>query len=770
MRLVFVNSEGTLGGAERCLLDLFSSLASELPGAAAHLVCLAPGPFPDEARRMGIPVTILPLPESLARAGDTALKHGGVLRHAQFVGSGLRALGAAPLFAASLRRTIEAQSPTLIHSNSIKTHLLLRLATRLTTPVIWHVHDFAGRRPVARNLLRWTSSGAAGIIANSRAVAADIARLAPAPPIAAVLNGIDTDVFSPGAAASAELDAAAGLSPAPAGTLRIGLVATYARWKGHCLFLDAAREALSAGLGNRARFYIIGGPIYRTQGSQVGEAELREHARRLGIADRVGFVGFQNEPAAAYRALDVVVHASTEPEPFGRTIAEAMACGKAVIVAAAGGAKEIVTDGKDALTFTPGDAPGLARLMVHLASDETMRRRLGTAARATVLSRFTRRRYAAEVGDFYRHVVERARRPALVVAMGYIDDNWHSSRNLTAGLADSLRSTEAVPAAFRAPHLHAPRLFRAPRWADRRVRYPRTIPSGGILHLMDHSYGDAILAARDRFDATVVVIQDVAFWRARTAKNAWFRERILRGLAAADRRIASSHAVAEQLRREAGIEADCVIYPGVPVERFPHSSSARDPHLLLHVGSADERKGLDRAIRLLARLPPPFRLLHVGGTLGAALESLAAQLGVARRVSTRPFVGLEQLVACYQEAGALLFPSRYEGFGLPVIEARLCGTPAVVSDAVPAIELLREDPGTMLLDFGAFDEGADHSRVRRAAEVFLASPRKPIALAERERFGWERAAVEYAAVYQDLLSGLDAGTPARAKTASSAPR
>ena len=53
------------------------------------------------------------------------------------------------------------------------------------------------------------------------------------------------------------------------------------------------------------------------------------------------------------RALDIVVHASTEPEPFGLTIAEGMASGRAVIVSAAGGAAEIVQDGVDALTCAP---------------------------------------------------------------------------------------------------------------------------------------------------------------------------------------------------------------------------------------------------------------------------------------------------------------------------------------------------------------------------------------------------------------------------------
>ena len=88
------------------------------------------------------------------------------------------------------------------------------------------------------------------------------------------------------------------------------------------------------------------------------------------------------------RALDVVVHASTQPEPFGLVIAEGQAAARAVIVSAAGGAEELVTDGVDALTHAPGDAGGLARAIERLANDRALRTRLGLAARQSAVRRF----------------------------------------------------------------------------------------------------------------------------------------------------------------------------------------------------------------------------------------------------------------------------------------------------------------------------------------------------------------------------------------------
>jgi glycosyltransferase involved in cell wall biosynthesis len=104
------------------------------------------------------------------------------------------------------------------------------------------------------------------------------------------------------------------------------------------------------------------------------------------------------------RALDVVVHASTEPEPFGLVIAEAMACGRAVIAANAGGAAELVTPGVDALVHRPGDAASLANAIESLASDAALRQRMGVAARQTAVRRFDRRRLAGELLPVYQRV------------------------------------------------------------------------------------------------------------------------------------------------------------------------------------------------------------------------------------------------------------------------------------------------------------------------------------------------------------------------------
>ena len=190
----------------------------------------------------------------------------------------------------------------------------------------------------------------------------------------------------------------------------MGLLATLAHWKGHEVFLRAL-SLVSSKL--RVRGYVIGDALYQTEGSQTSLDELRTIAQRLGLADRVGFTGFVEDSAAAMRALDIVVHASTQPEPFGLVIVEGMACGRPVIVSEAGGAAELMnSNGKAAfephsviaLGHPPGDAEQLAERITQLASSPELRARLGAAGRVSAEQRFNRERMAQKLIPVYERV------------------------------------------------------------------------------------------------------------------------------------------------------------------------------------------------------------------------------------------------------------------------------------------------------------------------------------------------------------------------------
>ena len=204
-------------------------------------------------------------------------------------------------------------------------------------------------------LLRASRRPTVSAVAVSRSVLDDARKvLGPEVPIRAIHNSVDV---------------------ARVGTVRVGLVATFARWKGHEVFFDAISRI---GRDRRARFYVVGGPIYRSIGSQWSLDGLKAEASRRGVLDHVGFVGQVDDPASAFRSLDVVVHASTRPEPFGR----------AVVAILGGGSAELFVDERSALGCPSNDPAALALAVDKLIIDPHLRRSLGEAGRSEALARF----------------------------------------------------------------------------------------------------------------------------------------------------------------------------------------------------------------------------------------------------------------------------------------------------------------------------------------------------------------------------------------------
>jgi glycosyltransferase involved in cell wall biosynthesis len=404
-RVVYLNPVGVLGGAERSLLDVMASFRQADPAAELHLIAATDGPLLERARSLGVGVTLLPMPDCVAELGDSTLKGLGRARaFFALAGRAVRASWPAWRYAERLRQTVAALRPGVVHSNGIKCHLLTRLARLTSCPVLWHVHDFLSSRPVTAPALRWASARIRGAIAVSQAVGGDVRDVLPRVPVDVIYNAVDTGHFMPAPADGVRLDRLANLPPAAPGTVRVGLIAAFGRWKGQVVFLEAAARVVRSRPANRRRFYVVGGPNSRTSGSQFSEGELRAKATEFGVADRVGFTGFQANVADLYRALDVVVHASTAPEPFGMAVVEAMACGKPVIVSRAGGAAELFTHDHDAVGVPPGDAAALASAVNDLAADASRRVRLAERARQTAVAKFSRERLGFQVGAVYDRI------------------------------------------------------------------------------------------------------------------------------------------------------------------------------------------------------------------------------------------------------------------------------------------------------------------------------------------------------------------------------
>lgn len=403
VNLLFLNPVGVLGGAERILLDLLAVLREIRPAWNLHLIVGTDGPLREEARALGVSTRIVPLPATLMRLGDSGLarsERGRTMRTLKQATRTLALLGAMPGYLRRLRRAVAEVRPALIHSNGIKSHLVAGYAAPRGVPVTWHIHDFLAARVLVGKVLRRVARPPTLAIAISEAVRRDTQSVLPRIRVETVYNGIDTKAFTP-EGATLDLAALAGLPPTPEGTLRVGLIGTYARWKGQDVLIDAAARLA----GRPLRWYIIGGPLYETAGSQFRESELRERIRERGLESHVGLVPFQRQPPPVYRSLDLVVHASTKPEPFGRTIVESMASCRPTLVANAGGAAELFTHDVDAVGVAPGDPTALADAIATLATDPARRVRLGEAARNSVVTRFSRTVMGARIATIYESLM-----------------------------------------------------------------------------------------------------------------------------------------------------------------------------------------------------------------------------------------------------------------------------------------------------------------------------------------------------------------------------
>jgi len=401
MRILFVNPVGSLGGAERSLLDMLRALKDEDHELELYLLLLAPGPLEAQARALGVEVEVLALPALLRGMGEASLSPRGVARllfgRAAFAREGVA-------FARRFRKSVARVRPDVVHTNGMKAHMLAGLLSR-DLPGVLHVRDFLAERRFSRRLFAFMQRPRLMVVANSQAVARDAAKQMPRAAVRTVYNAIDLAHFCPGPGDRAWLAGLAGAEPPPPHAVCFGMVATYARWKGQALFLQAAAHLVRERPELPVRFYVVGGPVYSTNGSQFELGELMLLRRQLGLEEHVAFAPFQADVAPVYRALDVLVNPSTRPEPFGRSIVEAMATHCSVIVANNGGALELFSDGVTALGFQTGDAVALAEQMARLASSAELRARLADAAYEQVAERFALQRLGGEIARVYAEVL-----------------------------------------------------------------------------------------------------------------------------------------------------------------------------------------------------------------------------------------------------------------------------------------------------------------------------------------------------------------------------
>jgi glycosyltransferase involved in cell wall biosynthesis len=251
----------------------------------------------------------------------------------------------------------------------------------------------------------------------------------------------------------------------------------------------------------------------------------------------------------------------------------------------------------------------------------------------------------------------------------------------------------------------------------------------------------------------VVTVHDLSFERRPSMMSArdrlLFRTLVPRSARRADRVLTVSERTKRDLVEHYRIaEGKIVVTPnGVdPIFRPGGGAPERSPYALF-VGGIQPRKDPLSAIEALGLLNGDLGLVLVGAEKrgGDEVRSAIRRLGLEQRVELTGHLEREELAALYRGAACLVFPSRYEGFGLPVVEAMASGTP-VVATATGAVPEVAGDAAVLV-------EPGDPAALAAGIEQAIAERDRLVAagLERASRFSWAETARLTLAVYRELL-------------------
>ena len=363
-KILFVDHTAVMGGAELCLLDLASAYAQ-----TSKVLLFQNGALRDRLEQIGVEVNIVP-------ASKTMLE----LR----TSGGLSSLTAIPeLWKIAGYIAQEAQNYDLILANSQKAFVTAAISTlRGSPPIVWYLHDILTAKhfsKVNRTIAVFLANKfAAKVIVNSHATGrAFIAAGGKAELIDVVYNGFDFNKFDRIKIEEAKaVRSQLGIEDAPL----VGLFSRLSYWKGQHILLEAIKEL------PQVRAILVGTALF---GEEEYVGELKTLSAIPELEGRVHWLGFRDDIPTLMKACDIIVHASTEPEPFGRVIVEGQLAQKPTIATAAGGALELIEDGKNGCLFPAGDAIALRQSMQKLIEDPTLAKTLGQQGYAHAKQNFS---------------------------------------------------------------------------------------------------------------------------------------------------------------------------------------------------------------------------------------------------------------------------------------------------------------------------------------------------------------------------------------------
>ncbi len=361
MKILFLDQSGNLGGAELNLLDL---------GKFYRDSCLvglfADGSFREALEENQIPVRIL---------SNQQLK---ISKNSNFWQSITKVGHLIPLIKEVMQLSHDYD---LIYANTQKAMVVGAIVSLLTRkPLVFHLHDILSPEhfsQVNRQLaVSLANRFASLVIANSHATKeAFIEAGGRNNLVEVVYNGFDLEQYQPLEDRARQLRQELNLE----GSYLVGNFSRLSPWKGQHILLEALTHC------PKAIAILVGDALF---GEDEYVEELHQQVKRLGLAERVIFLGFRSDIPQLMSMCDLVVHTSIAAEPFGRVIVEAMLCHKPVIATAAGGAVELIENGQTGWLTPPKDPLKLAEIINQCHTEPATAKAIAQAGEISAKHRF----------------------------------------------------------------------------------------------------------------------------------------------------------------------------------------------------------------------------------------------------------------------------------------------------------------------------------------------------------------------------------------------
>jgi glycosyltransferase involved in cell wall biosynthesis len=365
------------GGVERGTIDIAEALAN---AGGRAIVASAGGP----------------METTLARVGAT---HITMPAHSKNFFVMLRNIG-------RLQTIIEKYDVDIVHARSRAPAWSALMAARRTgRPFITTFHGTYGAQSALKRWYNRVMTKGVRTIAISDFIAGHVRSTYGIDPAKVVVihRGVDLAIFDPQAVAPARYIPTAEKWRLPDGAPVVMLPGRLTRWKGQQVFVDAI-----ARLGRKDICAVMLGS---DQGRTAYREELEDQIRDKDLGGVLRLVEETPDMPATLMLADVVVSASTDPEAFGRVIAEAGAMGRPVIATDHGGAREQVIEDETGWLVPPGDADALAAAIERAVTlDKAKRERMSAAAIAHVRANFSKTAMCEATLALYREVAAEAGR------------------------------------------------------------------------------------------------------------------------------------------------------------------------------------------------------------------------------------------------------------------------------------------------------------------------------------------------------------------------